>query len=279
MRFVTEAVTFDLLKRPLLMGVVNVTPDSFSDAGSFWDPQAAADRILQLEDQGADLIDVGAESSRPGSAFVSPEEELRRLTPVLRLVQGRTGIPLSVDTWKVEVAESALDLGAAIINTIRPMESAAEGLAALLVKRKASAVLMHMRATPRSMQRDTRYTDLIGEIRGFFGQCMTVYESAGLDRERILLDPGVGFGKSFEDNMKLISGVQDWRLEFARPILLGCSRKSFLRHFTGPDNEEMRIPNAAIHAIAILKGASILRVHDMIDARRVLQLATQFIHR
>lgn len=276
MRLEAGAHSFDLSRRTLLMGVVNVTPDSFSDGGAYLDPAAAVRRILEFEDQGADIIDIGAESSRPGSSFVPAEEELRRLLPVLRFLQRRVNIPISVDTWKAGVAAAALDSGASIINSIRPVEMLRDGIAGHLIRHRAGIVMMHMRATPKEMQRHTEYNDLVGEISSFFECCARAYADAGVESDRIVLDPGIGFGKSFEGNLKLVGNLRGWRDRFGRPILAGCSRKSFLKHFAGEDSEGMRIPNAAIHAIAILKGASILRVHDMIDARRVLSLAAHF---
>ncbi len=255
--------------RQLLMGILNVTPDSFSDGGRFSDPRVAVEHALRMAAEGAAIIDVGGESSRPGAEPTAACEECRRVLPVIEGVRRRSPVPISIDTTKAAVAARALDAGADIINDI----SAGRfdpSILALAAERGVPICLMHMRGTPRDMQRDTRYDDLIGEVRGFLGERIEAAIAAGMEREAILIDPGIGFGKSAEDNVQLMRRLGELR-ELGAPILVGPSRKSFLGRLLGHEVENRLEGTLAALAVAQEGGAAVLRVHDVAPARRFLE--------
>lgn len=264
----------DLGGRTLLMGIVNVTPDSFSDGGRFFDPVRAAEHGLMLQDAGADLLDLGAESTRPGSEFVPADEQLRRLLPVLRQLEGKVRVPISVDTSLSDVAGECLTAGASIINDVTALRRDMK-LAGICARHSAGLVLMHMRGTPATMQQDTRYDDLFSEIREALHSAVTAAVHEGIARDSIVVDPGIGFGKSFEQNHRLLSGLHRFR-DLAAGVLAGPSRKAFTGEFSGALPEQRQFSTAAAVALAILHGADIVRVHDVREMRDVADIVDRF---
>jgi len=255
------------LARPLIMGVVNVTPDSFSDGGRFLDPAAAIAHARRLIDEGADLIDLGAESSRPGAeSVVSADEELRRLRPVL---QGLRDLPLSVDTVKPEVMRVALAEGAAMINDINALR--APGALAAVAAGDAAVCLMHMQGSPGTMQRQPAYGDVVAEVKAFLRQRIDDACAAGIALERVVIDPGFGFGKTLEHNLELLRHLRQFAV-FGVPVLAGWSRKSSLGQITGKPAGERLAASVAAALIAAQNGAAILRVHDVAATRDALSV-------
>lgn len=246
------------------MGVLNITPDSFSDGGYFLEPNDAYQRALQMEREGADIIDIGGESTRPGSLGVSAEEELKRVIPVLKKLKRRLKIPLSVDTAKAQVAEAALEEGASIINDVSGLRGD-ERIASLCASYSAGLVIMHMKGTPRTMQRHPAYKNLLEEIRLYLEKGIRIAEAHGVNKESIIIDPGIGFGKTLKHNLKLIKGLSFFkRLGFA--VLIGLSRKSFIGKILELEVKKRLIPTVCANAIAIYNGADIIRVHDVREA-------------
>ena len=253
------------LDRPLIMGVVNVTPDSFSDGGRFLDPAAAIARARTLIEEGADLIDLGAESSRPGAAaVVSADEELRRLLPLLR---GLRDLPLSVDTVKPEVMRVALAEGASMINDINALR--APGAVAAVAAADASVCLMHMRGSPGTMQQHPSYGDVVAEVKAFLLERIESVCAAGIALERLVVDPGFGFGKTLEHNLELLRHLREFAT-LGVPLLAGWSRKSSLGKITGKPADERLAASIAAALIAAQNGAAILRVHDVAATRDAL---------
>lgn len=264
---------FNLGRQVLVMGIVNVTPDSFSDGGRHASAAAAVEHGLRLVAEGADLLDIGGESTRPGSEPVPAETETARVVPVIRELRTRTDVPLSVDTWKAEVAAAAVAAGADIVNDISGLQRDPRMLD-VLQQSAAGCVLMHMRGTPQTMQTLTGYADLAGEIRGFFAAALRRAQAAGVAAERILLDPGIGFSKTAEQNHELIRRLPEF-LELGRPLLLGPSRKSFIGKILGGDvpAAERDWGTAAAVAACVLAGATVLRVHRVAAMRQAVQVA------
>ena len=260
--------TLLLGERTLIMGVLNVTPDSFTDGGRYNDPDRAFARAIEMEEQGADVIDIGAESTRPGSARISEGEELRRLVPVLKRLRGQLTIPISVDTYKTAVAEKALEFGVEIINdpsalTFDPHLARAAGAG------NAALILNHMRGTPETWAKLPPLKDVMGAIFADLEACVHRAVRSGVDRARIMIDPGIGFGKRKEQNAEILARLPELaRLEL--PILIGPSRKSFLAQQT---EEETRYASAAAVAAAILNGAHMVRVHDVREMKAAVQIA------
>ena len=258
--------------RTLIMGILNVTPDSFSDGGRYQDPDRAFARAVELEDQGADLIDIGAESTKPGSQRVSEAEELRRLIPVLKRLKDKLSIPVSVDTYKAAVAEKALEHGAEIINDPSGLTWEPE-LAKVVVKYNAGLILNHMRGTPESWNKLPPLPNVMGAIVADLGACVHRARRSGVDLDRIVIDPGLGFGKRREQNAEILARLPELtRLNV--PILVGPSRKSFLAR---PNEQETAFANAAAVTAAILGGAHIVRVHDVAEMRPVIQVADEIV--
>jgi dihydropteroate synthase len=251
------------------MGIVNVTPDSFSDGGQFLDTRAAVDHCLRLADDGADLLDVGGESSRPGAPEVPADEEKRRILPVIEAVAARSGVHVSVDTRKAQVARAALEAGAAMINDITA--GADPAMLALAAERGVPIVLMHMQGSPRTMQDDPRYDDVVGEIARFLGARLEAAVAAGVPAERVILDPGLGFGKRVEHNFELIARLPELGA-LGRPLLVGPSRKSFIGATLGLAAGERLLGTAAAVAACVLGGAHLVRVHDVAAMRQVCDL-------
>ncbi len=262
------------LDRPLLMGVLNVTPDSFSDGGRFLDPGDAVARGRAMVEAGADLVDVGGESTRPGACAVDASEEWERIGPVLRgLVE--LDVPLSVDTTKSTVARRALDAGAHVLNDVSALRFDPE-LARLAAESGAGLVLMHMRGTPRTMQEDTVYEDLIEQVRAELASALDRAVRYGCDPEQVVLDPGIGFGKSAAGSRRLLARAGDFGVQ-GRPVLVGPSRKSFIGETLGlPVGERLEATLAAC-VVALARGASVFRVHDVAEARRALDMAAALL--
>jgi len=259
------------LGRPLILGVLNVTPDSFSDGGVHLDSRIAARRAEELAEEGADLVDIGAESTRPGAPPVAAEEEWSRLEPVLSRLQGSLPVPISVDTTKAEVAARALELGAAVINDVSGLQ-AEPAIAGLAAEAGAGLILMHMRGDPRTMQRDVEYEDLIGEIRTSLAESLSVAERAGCGLSQIVVDPGIGFGKSPEGSLRLLARLGELR-SLGRPIMVGPSRKSFIGKVLKLSLEERLEATIAACVVALERGARLFRVHDVRAVRRALDMA------
>jgi dihydropteroate synthase len=245
---------------PLLMGIVNVTPDSFCDGGKFFDSGSAVEHGLRLADEGADILDIGGESTRPGAEPVEADEELRRVTPVIESLCRQTDVPISIDTSKAVVARKALDLGAEIINDVTALTGDPEMLP-LAIESGCGACAMHMQGTPRTMQDHPVYHDVVAEVLEYLRARRDALTAAGIDRERLVLDPGIGFGKTTEHNLQLLSSI--WRFhELGCPILIGHSRKRFLAdHFSGTLEVAMTLARQRVQ---------ILRIHDVAAVRQAL---------
>lgn len=266
-------VTYDLSDRVLVMGILNVTPDSFSDGGRWQDPPSAVARAHALLAEGADVLDVGAESTRPGAPAVPADEQWRRLAPVLTALHAeRPDAVVSVDTRDATVAERALAAGARIVNDVSAL--ADPRMAAVVASHGAGLVLMHMRGTPETMQRDTTYSDVVAEVAAHLAERQRVAEANGVARECVALDPGIGFGKSAEGSLTLLARVRELTAA-GRPVLVGASRKSFLARLTGDDGPPESRVSASLAAatIAVLGGATILRVHDVAATVQAVRVA------
>jgi dihydropteroate synthase len=254
----------DLAKRPLVMGIVNVTPDSFSDGGLFLDEDEAVAHGQQLSREGADILDVGGESTRPGAEPVTEAEELRRVTAVVeRLARG--GARVSIDTRKAAVARAALDAGAVIVNDVSAFRHDPD-LPGLVASADAHCCLMHMLGDPRTMQQDPHYDDVVSDVKAFLEDRLAFAVAEGVDEERVWLDPGIGFGKTVDHNLELIRRL-DELVAIGRPVMIGASRKSFLGRITGVGEASERVAGTvAANALAFERGASIFRVHDVAQA-------------
>jgi dihydropteroate synthase len=262
---------FDVrVDRPLVLGVINLTPDSFSDGGSYADPGAALARAERMFDDGADLIDVGGESTRPGAGSVDATKEWSRIGPVVEALALR-GIPVSIDTTKADVARRAVDCGAAVLNDVSGLRHD-PGLADVAAAAGSGLIVMHMRGTPRTMQRDVAYDDLVGEVRDALAHSMQVACDRGCSPEQIVVDPGIGFGKSTGGNLELIAGIGRL-LDLARPILVGPSRKSFIGAILDVPVEQRLEGTIAACLSALERGARLFRVHDVLPVRRALDVA------
>ena len=261
---------FDLSATPLVMGVLNLTPDSFSDGSSYNSIQEAVAAAERMVSEGADIIDVGGESTRPGVELVSPEEELARVIPVIEKLAGRLTVPISIDTWKSGVAGAALKAGAEIVNDISAM-TFDPGMAETVAGSDAAVVLMHNRGKPAEMQKNTDYSDLVSEVRAFLDARIEAALSAGIDAERIVIDPGIGFGKSVSGNMEIIRALRSFE-SLNRPVLIGTSRKSFIGAVLGREVSGRVFGTAASVAVSMMNGASIFRVHDVMAIRDTVDM-------
>lgn len=253
------------------MGIINVTPDSFSDGGLYFDETEAVARGLELISQGADIIDVGGESSRPGSDPISAEEEKNRVLPVIAKLRSRSDALISIDTTKSAVAEAALETGADIINDISAFRFD-DGMADLAARRGAPCILMHMKGRPKTMQADPSYDDVIAELLEFFRERIAFATSRGVEEDRIIIDPGIGFGKRLEDNLVLIKHLRAFQV-LQRPILMGVSRKSFIGGVLDLPKGERLEGTIAASILSVLNGTHILRVHDVQAVRRAVLMA------
>ena len=260
----------ELGRRTLVMGVLNITPDSFSDGGAWTDPEAAVRRARDMVREGADLIDVGGESTRPGAARVPVREELRRVVPVVERLAAE-GILVSVDTSKAAVAQAAMKAGAKIINDVTALRGDRK-MAETVARTDAAVVLMHMKGSPRTMQKDPSYRDVVGEISGFFEKIQKFAWSIGIRRDKILLDPGVGFGKLPRHNMEILRRLDEFR-GLGRPLVIGTSRKSFIGRALGRRVDERQFGTAATLTAAVLRGADVVRVHDVREMSDVVRMS------
>ena len=263
------------MTRPRVMGIVNVTPDSFSDGGRFLDPERATAHGRRLVAQGADILDIGGESTRPGAQAVSAEDELGRVEPVVEGLAGTA--PVSIDTSKASVAAAALDRGAEIVNDVTALRADPD-LAGLCAERGCTVVLMHMLGSPRTMQDDPRYEDVVDEVRRFLAGRVEAAVSAGVAEERIWVDPGIGFGKTVEHNLELLRRLGEIAT-LGRPVVIGSSRKRFLGEITGRELGERLGGTIASNVLALAAGADVFRVHDVAEARQALDAAEAILGR
>ncbi|HEV3437369.1 MAG TPA: dihydropteroate synthase [Gemmata sp.] len=251
--------------RPLVMGIVNATPDSFSDDGQFLEPTAAIERGLRLVEEGADVLDIGGESTRPGAAEVSLQEELRRVVPVVVGLVRQTMLPISVDTMKAEVARQCLEAGAVIVNDVAGFRDPA--MIATAAEYRAGVVVMHMQGTPGTMQQKPQYSDVVREVGAFFEERLHALANQGIPPEAVCLDPGIGFGKTLEHNLELLANLEAFA-RFGRPICLGVSRKGFIGTICGRPLSERMPGSLAVACFAAARGqAHVLRVHDVAPTR------------
>lgn len=260
----------DFPDRPLMMGVVNVTPDSFSDGGRYLNPEAAVAQAVRLVEEGADLLDIGAESTRPGAESVDEAEERRRAIPVVAALARAVTVPISIDTSKAVVAQAALDAGAVLVNDVTALRGD-PAMVGVIARTGAGIVLMHMQGTPRTMQLAPRYEDVVGEVSEFFEERIRFAMAHGVVRRQIVLDPGIGFGKLLIHNLTLLAQLQRFEC-FGCPLLVGVSRKAFLGQLVARPVQERQWATAAAVAMAVERGAGILRVHDVRAMKDVMQV-------
>jgi dihydropteroate synthase len=269
---------FDLSRHGLIMGVLNVTPDSFSDHGAFFSADKAIKRGLDMAAEGAHIIDIGGESTRPGSEPVSVEEELHRVLPVIEKLQGRVDVPISIDTSKAEVARAAIEAGASIVNDITGGRGD-EQMLPLIARTKSALVVMHMQGTPRTMQVQPQYADVVGEISEFFRQQYACAIGLNIDPMAIAFDPGIGFGKTLEHNLALLAQLERLRVH-DRPLVVGASRKSFLGKLIGsPEINDRLVPGLALTVLLRARGADMFRVHDVKENVHALTVTEAVLHR
>ena len=258
-------------KRTLLMGVLNVTPDSFSDGGAFFNKEKAISRGLGMVEEGADIIDIGGESTRPGSKPVGLEEELHRVIPVIESLEKEVDVPISIDTYKSAVAQRAVEAGAQIINDISGLHFD-PNLAQVAARGDTPLVLMHIRGTPETMQKDVHYSSLFAEIIRYLKNSIRMAESAGIDPGQMIIDPRIGFGKTIEDNLLILKHLYEFRI-LGKPILLGTSRKSFIGKILNTEVGDRLEGTLSSIAIGVLNGAHIIRSHDVREAKKAIALA------
>ena len=272
MKLIWRKFSFDFSKRTYIMGILNVTPDSFSDAGLFFDKSAAIKQALHMVDDGADIIDIGGESTRPGSEPVSLEEELKRTIPVIEAIAKEIPIPISIDTYKAAVAKRALDAGASMVNDISGLRFDPEMLK-VVSEYKVPVVIMHIKGKPKDMQINPVYEALIPEMLDYLRGSIRLALEAGIPDNAIIIDPGIGFGKAFEQNLAIIHNLQNFML-LEKPVLIGVSRKAFIGKILGDAPPGQRLEGtAAAGAISILNGANIIRVHDVREMGKVAKVA------
>jgi dihydropteroate synthase len=272
--------TLEIGHRTLIMGIVNITPDSFSDGGQFHSLEAALAQARRLTDAGADIIDIGGESTRPFADSVPADDEMDRVIPVIEQLVNHINVPISIDTTKAVVAEAALQAGAAIINDISAMRLD-DGMAAVAAQSGVPVILMHMKGEPRTMQRDPTYENVVTEVRDFLAQAIATCVDAGISRDKIIVDPGIGFGKTGRHNLELIKHLKDLA-ELNAPIMVGPSRKRFIRDLLKdpsqddipPDRPEVETGTQAAVAASVINGAHIVRVHNVANTKAMLDVLT-----
>lgn len=260
----------DLSSRTYLMGILNVTPDSFSDGGKFLSPEDAIKQALIMAEQGADIIDVGGESTRPGADSIPVEEELKRVIPVIEEIVKKTDIPISIDTYKSEVATWALDAGAEMVNDISALRFDPE-MKKIISKYNIPVILMHIKGTPKNMQINPHYNNVIQEISDYLKESIQMAEDSGIAKDKIIIDPGIGFGKRVKDNLEILRNLNKFT-SLGKPIILGLSRKSFIGKVLDLPLDQRLEGSLAASAVAILNGAKILRVHDVKESKRAAQM-------
>jgi dihydropteroate synthase len=257
------------LNRPLVMGILNITPDSFSDGGQYLDFDQALKRAETMIEEGADIIDIGGESTRPGSDPVSADEELKRITPIIRALQKHSNIVISVDTYKPRVMEQIIDMGVGMINDVFALQQ--PGAIDVIKKSNVGICLMHMQGTPKTMQLNPTYQDVVNEVKLFLEERANSLIAEGVKTERIILDPGFGFGKTFEHNISLLQNLESFQtLKF--PLLVGLSRKSFIRKILSGDHDDHLSGSISAAILSIVKGAKIVRVHDVKETQSAIKI-------
>jgi len=257
------------LNRPLVMGILNISPDSFSDGGQYLDFDEALKRAETMIEEGVDIIDIGGESTRPGSDPVSVDEELKRITPIIKALKKNSKIIISVDTYKPRVMEQVIDMGVAMINDVFALQQ--PGAIDIIKKSNVGICLMHMQGTPKTMQVNPTYKDVVNEVKSFLEERAHSLIAEGVDSERIILDPGFGFGKTFEHNISLLQNLESFQpLKF--PLLVGLSRKSFIRKILSGDHDDHLSGSISAAILSILKGAKIVRVHDVKETQSAIKI-------
>ncbi len=260
--------TYNLFSHTYIMGILNITPDSFSDGGKYFDEDILLHKIIAdavaMENEGADFIDVGGESTRPGSRKISADEEIQRVIPVISEIKKHLSIPISIDTYKSEVADEALKAGAVIVNDISGFHFDSK-IAEVTKKHNASCILMHIKGTPQNMQINPVYDDVVSEIKHYLSQSISIAKNAGI--EQIIVDPGIGFGKSFYHNIEIIKRLSEFK-SLGYPILLGLSKKRFINEIYKSTTEERTVGTMAANVFGIMNGANILRVHNVLENKR-----------
>ena len=275
MQWATGNHTFIFPRKTLIMGIVNVTPDSFSDGGLFFNTNRAVDHALKLVDEGADILDIGGESTRPGAASISVKEELNRVIPVIDKLSKQSEAIISVDTHKPVVAEEAINAGASIINDIGANNNNSK-MWNIISSTKAGYICMHMQGSPESMQKNPFYEDVISDVCNFFQERLNSFEEHGISAEQIAFDPGIGFGKSLKHNIELMSQLNKFNV-FQRPVLIGASRKSFIEKLLGTPVEK-RLPASLTCATwAIMQGSQIIRAHEVAETVQAVRMAEALI--
>ncbi len=264
--------SLDFSKKTYIMGVLNVTPDSFSDGGLFFSEKKAIEHVLRLVDEGADIIDIGGESTRPGSEPVSVEEEIRRTIPVIKAISREIKVPISIDTYKSEVAKHALDAGASIVNDISGLRFDPD-MPKVVSEYKVPVIIMHIKGRPKDMQQNPQYEALIPEIMDYLRISIRLAAKFGIPDDKIIIDPGIGFGKTFEHNLEIIKNLKEFTL-LGKPVAVGVSRKAFIGKILGdvPPSERLEGTASAV-AISIFNGANIIRVHDVKEMAKVAKVA------
>jgi dihydropteroate synthase len=263
---------------PMVVGILNVTPDSFSDGGDFLDPEAAAEHAATMLDEGADMLDIGGESTRPGSDPVSQEEEIQRVVPVLeRILSVRPGAVISVDTYRSGTATAALEAGASLVNDVTALRGDPR-MASVVEEAECPVILMHMQGEPKTMQKEPHYQDVVREVRDFLAERAEYAVAAGVRPENVILDPGIGFGKNLEHNLALLHNL-DAVVDLGLPVLIGASRKRFIEGITGVQEARDRVPGTvATTVLAYERGATFFRVHDVRANREALAVAEAVLH-
>ncbi len=258
---------------PVVVGILNITPDSFSDGGDFLDPEAAADQAATMLDEGAEILDVGGESTRPGSDPVSQEEEIRRVVPVIgRILSARPEAVISVDTYRSGTATAALEAGASLVNDVTALRGDPR-MASVIQQAACPVILMHMQGEPKTMQKEPHYEDVVGEVRNFLAERAEYALTSGVGPENVILDPGIGFGKNLEHNLALLRNL-DAIVDLGFPVLIGASRKSFIEKITGVQEARERVSGTvATTVLAYERGATFFRVHDVRANREALAVA------
>ena len=273
-----RSFAFTFPRPALVMGIVNVTPDSFSDGGKFFTHDSAVEHALTLIKEGADIVDIGGESTRPDAIPVNEQEELRRILPVVEALAARVTIPISVDTMKPAVARAALEAGASIINDVGA-NRADDSMWKVISDFRAAYVIMHMQGTPQTMQRDPVYADVVLDIMEFFEERLRRLDAFGITREQLVFDVGLGFGKTLEHNLQLLASIESFT-RLNRPLLLGASRKSFIARAASPNFDENRLGGSLASACwAVERGVNIVRTHDVAATRQAIRLTELLVSR
>jgi len=267
---------YNLSQRTHIMGILNVTPDSFSDGGEYFDLDKAVDRALEMEKEGADIIDIGGESTRPGAEKITPQEEERRVIPVIEKLRTRLSIPISIDTYKSHIAEHALKAGASLVNDISGLRFD-PAMAEIVAKYKVPVVIMHIQGTPKNMQKNPVYKNLLKDIKRYLSESITIAVKAGIAKNKIIVDPGIGFGKTLEDNLRLINKLSFFHT-LQCPILIGVSRKSFIGNILNLNKKDRIVGTAAAVAASVIQGANIVRVHDVKEMVQVVTMTDRIRH-